>query len=38
VTQLATLDRSRLVEKIGTLSADRVAAVLEGLDLLLRGV
>ena len=37
VTQIATVDRARLGEKVGRLSQERVAALLEGLDLLLRG-
>ena len=36
VSQLLTVDRSRLVEKIGTLSAQRVDEVFAGLALLFR--
>ena len=34
VTQLRTLDRSRLVEPIGTLSAERVRQIVDGLGLV----
>jgi len=35
VTQLATVDRARLVEKIGTVSRQRLGEVLDGIHLLL---
>jgi len=35
VSQLFTVDKDELVEKIGTLAADRVEQILAGLDLLL---
>jgi mRNA interferase MazF len=35
VTQLATVDRARLVEKIGSVSRDRLRQVLDGIHLLL---
>jgi mRNA interferase MazF len=38
VTQPTTLDRARLVEKIGQISTEKLAAVLAGLELVLRGV
>ena len=34
VTQVATVDRSELVERIGKLPADTVEAIREGLQLL----
>ena len=37
VTQIATVDRARLGERIGRLSGDRVEAVLDGMRLLLHG-
>jgi mRNA interferase MazF len=36
VTQIAAIDRSKFLEKIGTLSKDRLEQVLAGLQLLLR--
>ena len=36
VTQLFTVDKSQLVEKIGTLSADRVGEILDGIALVLQ--
>jgi len=38
VTELATLDRNRLLEKIGTVSAEKLDAILDGVQLLLRGI
>jgi mRNA-degrading endonuclease toxin of MazEF toxin-antitoxin module len=38
VSQVVTLDRRRLAEKLGRLPAERLPAVLDGLDLVLRGV
>ena len=38
VTQVETLDKASLEKKIGTLRRDRVAEILAGLDLVLRGV
>ena len=35
VSQVFTVDKSQLVEKIGTLSADRVREILEGLLLVI---
>lgn len=35
VTQLYTVDKDELVEEIGTLSEDRLRAVLDGIELLL---
>ena len=35
VTQLFTVDKSQLVEKIGTLSARRVSEILDGIALVL---
>ena len=35
VTQLATLDRHRLVEKIGTVRGDKLQEVLDGIALVL---
>ena len=35
ISQIFTVDRSQLVEKIGTLSAERMQQVLDGLYLLL---
>jgi mRNA interferase MazF len=37
VTQVATLDRSRLREKIGVVSQDKLEAVLKGLHLVMWG-
>lgn len=37
VTQVVTLDRRRLVEKIGSLAPKRIAGVLKGLDLVIHG-
>lgn len=36
VSQIVTVDKEDLGERIGTLSADRVQEILEGIDLLLR--
>jgi len=36
VTQLFTVDKSQLVEKIGTLSAGRVGEILDGIALVLQ--
>lgn len=36
VTQLFTVDKSQLVEKIGTLSARRVGEILDGIALVLQ--
>ncbi len=36
VTQLFTVDKTELTEKIGTLSTDRVRQILEGVELLTR--
>ena len=38
VTELATLDRNRLLEKIGTVSAEKLDAILDGVQLLLRSI
>ena len=38
VTQLVTLDRERLLDKIGTLARARVAEIYQGLQLLLKPV
>ncbi|MBM4354090.1 MAG: type II toxin-antitoxin system PemK/MazF family toxin [Deltaproteobacteria bacterium] len=38
VTQLASLDRTRLGEKLGSLSAERLRAVLGGIDLVIHGM
>lgn len=38
VTQLLTLDRARLSRRIGAVSADRLQAVLDGINLVLKGV
>jgi mRNA interferase MazF len=38
VGQISTFDRDRLVEKVGTLRQERVTEILDGLDLVLRGV
>lgn len=38
VTQLATLDRARLVEKLGCLPGDKLQAVLDGVDLVVHGL
>ena len=38
VTQVSTLDRRRLTERLGAVSADRLQNVLDGLNLVLRGV
>ncbi len=37
VTQMATVDRGRLSEKIGTAPREKLAAVLDGLQLVLLG-
>ncbi len=36
ITRIFTLDKRDLVEKIGSLSRDRMSQVLEGVDLLIR--
>jgi mRNA interferase MazF len=36
VTQVATLDRAELIDKIGTLSHDRLIEILDGVYLLLK--
>ena len=36
VTQIMTVDKSDLVEKIGTLSSTRVLEILEGVQLVLQ--
>jgi len=38
VTHVVTLDRRRLAERLGRLPAARLSAVLDGLDLVMRGV
>ncbi|MFH1531649.1 MAG: type II toxin-antitoxin system PemK/MazF family toxin [Pseudomonadota bacterium] len=38
VGQISTFDRCRLGDKIGTIRRDRVDEILDGLDLVLRGV
>jgi mRNA interferase MazF len=37
VTQVVTLDRRRLVGKVGSVGPDRLRDVMAGLDLVLRG-
>ncbi|MFQ6082810.1 MAG: type II toxin-antitoxin system PemK/MazF family toxin [Candidatus Aminicenantia bacterium] len=34
VTQIATIDKTRLIEKIGTLSQEKIAQVFKGINLL----
>lgn len=36
ITQMATVDKTRLIEKIGTLSRDRMTQVLAGIELLIQ--
>ena len=38
VTQIETLDKASLEQKLGTLRQDRVTEILDGLELVLRGV
>ncbi len=36
ITQIFTVDKGDLTEKIGSLSRDRIAQVLEGIDMLIK--